>query len=84
MRHCGLCWSYKVQEGTALDVAGNGRYARKVVVACKRERARWLHTVAPADLAELAKSDPSASAQCACDGPVLIWPPVLGSMRRWT
>jgi hypothetical protein len=22
MRHCGLCWSYKVQEGTALDVAG--------------------------------------------------------------
>jgi type VII secretion ATPase EccA len=49
-----------VQEGTALDVAGNGRYARKVVIACKRERARRLHTVAPADLAELAKSDPSA------------------------
>jgi hypothetical protein len=22
MRHCGLCWSYKVQERTALDVAG--------------------------------------------------------------
>jgi SpoVK/Ycf46/Vps4 family AAA+-type ATPase len=42
--------------GTALDVAGNGRYARKVVIACKRERARRLHTVAPA---ELAKSDPS-------------------------
>ena len=49
-----------VQEGTALDVAGNGRYARKVVIACKRERARRLHTVAPPDLAELAKSDPSA------------------------
>jgi SpoVK/Ycf46/Vps4 family AAA+-type ATPase len=45
--------------GTALDVAGNGRYARKVVIACKRERARRLHTVAPAELAELAKSDPS-------------------------
>jgi hypothetical protein len=60
LRHCGLCWSYKVQEGTALDVAGNGRYAREVVVACKRERARRLHTVSPPDLAELAKSDPSA------------------------
>jgi hypothetical protein len=44
--------------GTALDVAGNGRYARKVVVACKRERVRRLHTVAPAELA-LAKTDPS-------------------------
>ena len=40
-------------------MAGNGRYARKVVIACKRERARRLHTVAPADLAELAKTDPS-------------------------
>jgi hypothetical protein len=39
-----------------LDVAGNGRYARKVVIACKRERARRLHVMAPA---ELAKSDPS-------------------------
>jgi hypothetical protein len=46
--------------GTALDVAGNGRYARKVVIACKRERARRLHTVAPTDLAELARADPSA------------------------
>jgi hypothetical protein len=45
--------------GTALDVAGNGRYARKVIIACKRERARRLHTVAPAELAELARSDPS-------------------------
>src|SRR6202007_888738 len=48
-----------VPAGTALDVAGNGRYARKVVIACKRERARRLHTVAPQDLAELAKTDPS-------------------------
>jgi hypothetical protein len=40
-------------------VAGNGRYARKVVIACKRERARRLHTLAPGELAELAKADPS-------------------------
>jgi ATPase family associated with various cellular activities (AAA) len=44
--------------GTRLDLAGNGRYARKVVIACKRERARRLHTLAPHALAELAKSDP--------------------------
>ena len=48
-----------MDSGTALDVAGNGRYARKVVIACKRERARRLHTVAPAELAELSKRDPS-------------------------
>jgi hypothetical protein len=29
------------------DIAGNGCYARKVAIACKRERARRLHTVAP-------------------------------------
>jgi type VII secretion ATPase EccA len=51
--------SIPTDSGTALDVAGNGRFARKVVIACKRERARRLHTVAPAELAELAKSDPS-------------------------
>jgi hypothetical protein len=51
--------SMPTDSGTALDVAGNGRYARKVVIACKRERARRLHTVAPTELAELAKSDPS-------------------------
>jgi len=45
--------------GTMLDVAGNGRYARKVIIACKRERARRLHTVAPQELATLAKSDPT-------------------------
>ena len=47
------------ESGTALDFAGNGRYARKVVIACKRERARRLHTVAHHDLKELAKADPS-------------------------
>jgi hypothetical protein len=51
--------SLPTDSGTALDVAGNGRYARKVVIACKRERARRLHVMAPAELAELAKSDPS-------------------------
>jgi hypothetical protein len=35
------------------------RCARKVVIACKRERARRLHTVTPAELAQLAKTDPS-------------------------
>jgi SpoVK/Ycf46/Vps4 family AAA+-type ATPase len=38
-------------DGTALDVAGNGRFARKVVVHCKHERARRLSSVAPAQLA---------------------------------
>jgi hypothetical protein len=51
--------STPLEFGTALDVAGNGRYARKVVIACKRERARRLHTLAPGELAELAKADPS-------------------------
>lgn len=48
-----------VDSGTALDVAGNGRYARKVIIACKRERARRLHTIAPADLASKAQTDPT-------------------------
>jgi hypothetical protein len=47
--------SLPTDSGTALDVAGNGRYARKVVIACKRERARRLHVMAPAELSELAK-----------------------------
>ena len=42
-----------------MDVAHNGRYARKVVAACKRERARRMHTIRPAQLAEGAKTDPS-------------------------
>lgn len=46
--------------GTMLDIAGNGRYARKVVVACKRERARRLHRAAPnpTQLQDLVRSDP--------------------------
>jgi type VII secretion ATPase EccA len=51
--------STPVDSGTALDVAGNGRYARKVIVACKRERARRLHTIPPAELAEVAKANPT-------------------------
>ena len=46
--------------GTLLDYAGNGRYVRKVVLGCKRERARRLHTLTPAALAELASADPGA------------------------
>jgi hypothetical protein len=48
----GRLRSIATESGTALDVESNGRYARKVVIACKRERARRLHTVAPAELAE--------------------------------
>jgi hypothetical protein len=49
--------SLPTDSGTASDVAGNRRYAREVVIACRRERARRLHTVAPTELAELAKTD---------------------------
>jgi type VII secretion ATPase EccA len=45
--------------GTALDIAGNGRYARKVVIACKRERARRLSSNTPEELSALAAADPS-------------------------
>ena len=45
--------------GTALDIAGNGRYARKVVVACKRERARRLSSNTPEELAALAAASAS-------------------------
>ena len=69
IRLTGDCWALlraeaqrlrdtPVASGTALDVAGNGRYARKVVIACKRERARRLHTIPPHELAEMAKQDP--------------------------
>ena len=49
-------------DGTMLDVAGNGRYARKVVGACKSERARRLYRAAPLpqDLEKLVRADPSA------------------------
>lgn len=45
-----------------LDVAGNGRYARKVVGACKSERARRLYRAAPLpqDLEQLVRADPAA------------------------
>jgi len=48
------------ESGTMLDLAGNGRYARKVVVACKRERARRLHRAAPnpVELQQLVRTDP--------------------------
>ena len=47
--------------GTMLDVAGNGRYARKVMGACKSERARRLYRAAPApqDLDHLVRADRS-------------------------
>jgi type VII secretion ATPase EccA len=46
--------------GTLLDFAGNGRYVRKVVLGCKRERARRLHTLTPQALQDLATQDPGA------------------------
>lgn len=50
------------RDGTLLDAAGNGRYARKVVGACKGERARRLHRAAPQpqDLEQLVRADRSA------------------------
>lgn len=53
--------SIPYESGTMLDVAGNGGYARKVTVACRRERARRLHKVAPSpqDLERLVRTDPS-------------------------
>jgi type VII secretion ATPase EccA len=49
-------------DGTMLDAAGNGRYARKVLSACKSERARRLFRAAPQpqDLDQLVRADPSA------------------------
>lgn len=53
--------SLPYESGTMLDVAGNGRYARKVAVACRRERARRLHRLAPNphELDQLVRTDPS-------------------------
>jgi type VII secretion ATPase EccA len=53
--------SIPYESGTMLDLAGNGRYARKVTVACRRERARRLHRLAPSphDLEQLVRTDPS-------------------------
>jgi ESX secretion system protein EccA len=62
--------------GTTLDVAVNERCAGKVVNACRRERARRLHAVAPAESAELATTDPGCwwSMTTICAG---RW------LRRW-
>jgi hypothetical protein len=46
-----------IEVGTALDVAGNGRFARKVVVHCKHERARRLSTTPPQLLAQADPGD---------------------------
>jgi type VII secretion ATPase EccA len=53
--------SIPYESGTLLDVAGNGRYARKVTVACRRERARRLHRLAPSPqgLEQLVRAEPS-------------------------
>jgi type VII secretion ATPase EccA len=53
--------SLPYESGTMLDVAGNGRYARKVTIACRRERARRLHRLAPGpqDLETLVRTDPA-------------------------
>ena len=46
-----------IEQGTALDTAGNGRFARKVIVHCKHERARRLSTTPPQLLAQAADDD---------------------------
>ncbi len=46
-----------IDQGTALDTAGNGRFARKVVVHCKHERARRLSTTPPHLLAAASNDD---------------------------
>jgi len=51
--------SLPTDSGTALGIADNGRHAREVAITCKRERVHRPHTVPPAGLAELAKTDPS-------------------------
>jgi type VII secretion ATPase EccA len=53
--------SIPYESGTMLDLAGNGRYARKITVACRRERARRLHRLAPSpqELEQLVRTDPS-------------------------
>jgi type VII secretion ATPase EccA len=46
-----------IDQGTALDSAGNGRFARKVIIHCKHERARRLSTTAPDLLAQASSED---------------------------
>ncbi len=50
----------QIGSGTLLDDAGNGRYANKVVLAGKRERARRLRNLTPQQVAALAQTDPTA------------------------
>ena len=49
--------STPIEQGTALDTAGNGRFARKVVIHCKHERARRLSTTPPHLLAAASNDD---------------------------
>jgi type VII secretion ATPase EccA len=46
-----------IEQGTALDTAGNGRFARKVVIHCKHERARRLSTTPPHLLTQASDDD---------------------------
>lgn len=46
-----------IEHSTALDTAGNGRFARKVVIHCKHERARRLSTTPPHLLAHASNDD---------------------------
>lgn len=46
-----------IEHGTALDTAGNGRFARKIVIHCKHERARLLSTTPPHLLAGASNDD---------------------------
>ena len=46
-----------IDQGTALDIAGNGRFARNVIVHCKHERARRLSTTPPDLLAKASSLD---------------------------
>lgn len=46
------------EAGTRLDRAGNGRFARKVVVACKRERARRLKDYTSSELEQIKATRP--------------------------
>lgn len=46
-----------IEHGTALDTAGNGRFARKIVIHCKHERARRLSTTPPHLLAGASNDD---------------------------
>ena len=46
-----------IEQGTALDIAGNGRFARKVIIHCKHERARRLSSTPPHLLTQASSDD---------------------------